>query len=139
MECANHSERDAAVRCRACGRSLCLECAVEFDGAFSCQGECESATRTLLEAAHRSERATKRVAGGAIALLCLIGAFACFGIATKDLWTTQRANMDEDGNFHVDPPVTMRVTRAQKVGYTAGGVFLLVGGVYGLVTVWRLK
>jgi hypothetical protein len=127
------------VNCRACGRPLCLECAVEVGGAFACQGECESAVRTLIEVAHRSERGTKRVAGGAMALLCLIGAFACFGIAAKDIWTTQRANLDEDGNFHVDPPITMRVTKAQKIGYSAGGAFLLVGGVYGLVSIWRLK
>lgn len=139
MECANQIEKDAVVKCRACGRLLCLECAVEVDGVFAWQGRCESAARAITEARQRSERKSKRVAGGAMALLCLIGAFACFGIAAKDIWTTQRANMDEDGNFHVNPPITMRVTKAQKIGYTVGGVFLLVGGVYGLAAISRLK
>lgn len=139
MECTNHTERAALVTCRSCGKPLCLECAVDFDGAFSCYGECETATCRLLEAVHRSERKTKRIAVGAMALLCLLGAFACFGIAAKDIWTTQRASMDEYGDFHVDPPITAKVTKTEKVGYVAGGVLLFVGGSYGLVATVRLK
>lgn len=139
MECSNHIEREAVGKCRACGRSLCVECAAEVGETFACQGRCELAVRAILQAEHRSERKTKFVAGTSMAILCLIGAFACFGIMAKDIWTTQRANMDEDGNFHVDPPITMRVTKAEKIGYLAGGVFLLAGGVYGLVVTLRLK
>ena len=139
MECANHIEKDAVANCRACGKALCVECAVEVGDTFACQGQCELAVRALIEAAHRSERKTKLVAGGSMSILCLLGAFACFGIMAKDIWTTQRANMDEDGNFHVDPPITMKVTKTEKIGYAAGGVFLLAGGVYGLVLTSRLK
>lgn len=139
MNCTNHSQRGAVVKCSACGRGLCLECAAELDGSFWCHGECESAARVLTEAARRSECKTKRVAGAAVAVLCLLGAFACFGIAGKDMWTTQRANLDEDGNFHVERPVTAQVTNTQKAGYAACGLFLFAGGLYGLGTIGRLK
>lgn len=139
MECANHSERGAVAKCSACGKGLCLECATELDGVFSCRGECESALRVLVDATRRSERKTKRVAGAAMSVLCLLGALACFGVASKDIWTTQRANMDEDGNFRLEQPVSAPVTTAQKTGYTACGLFFLAGGLYGLVATGRLK
>ena len=41
MRCYNHSDRDANGICRACGKGLCTECAVDLGFGLSCRGEHE--------------------------------------------------------------------------------------------------
>ena len=41
MRCYNHSDRDASGICKACGKGLCTECAVDLGFGLSCRGEHE--------------------------------------------------------------------------------------------------
>jgi D-arabinose 1-dehydrogenase-like Zn-dependent alcohol dehydrogenase len=41
MRCYNHSDRDASGICRACGKGLCTDCAVDLGFGLSCRGEHE--------------------------------------------------------------------------------------------------
>jgi hypothetical protein len=40
MKCYNHSEREAVVICRACGKAVCQECGLETENGFACQRNC---------------------------------------------------------------------------------------------------
>lgn len=46
MRCFNHPERDAVALCKACGKAVCPDCAIESQNGFACQQSC---TQTLIE------------------------------------------------------------------------------------------
>lgn len=41
MVCLNHPDREAVYKCAACGKPVCEECAVEYDGDVYCSAECQ--------------------------------------------------------------------------------------------------
>ena len=41
MRCYNHADHEASGICRACGKGLCNECAVDLGYGLSCRGEHE--------------------------------------------------------------------------------------------------
>ena len=40
MKCYNHSEKDSVAICRACGKAICHECALEYKDGIACQQSC---------------------------------------------------------------------------------------------------
>lgn len=48
-ECANHPERPAYAVCMSCRRTLCQECATQWDGIWHCV-QCLAAKRTSASA-----------------------------------------------------------------------------------------
>ena len=65
--CFNHTNREAAVRCPACGRMYCRECVSEHEGCFLC-APCLSAAATRESRPRRSPRALGVVLRLAVAL-----------------------------------------------------------------------
>jgi hypothetical protein len=46
VRCYSHSDREASGICRACGKGLCIDCAVDLGFALSCRGEHEQRVAT---------------------------------------------------------------------------------------------
>ncbi len=42
MKCFQHTSEDAVGICRACGKALCNQCAIDLDFALTCKGPCET-------------------------------------------------------------------------------------------------
>ena len=40
MKCYNHPARDGVAICKACGKAICHECALESEGGIACQQSC---------------------------------------------------------------------------------------------------
>lgn len=118
MKCFVHQATDAVGVCRACGRGLCAECAVDLPVGLTCAGKCEKvvedrAARESGTAVTPADRTARIVAaclllavGLSMAGMC-VGAFrgldpfflfaglvavvfTFFGIIFLILWTVQR-------------------------------------------------
>jgi hypothetical protein len=44
----HHHQRDAVGVCKACGKGLCSECAVDLGKGLACRDRCEADTRALI-------------------------------------------------------------------------------------------
>ncbi len=81
QRCANHIDREAAVRCPLCHKHFCRECITEHDGKRLCVN--------CLKGISGKRRTKKRVAGTAfeITVFCfaLILVFLCFGYLGRRL------------------------------------------------------
>lgn len=63
MKCYVHHAQDAVGICKACGKALCPECAVDLKFAISCKGPCEEKAtleNELLEKAKRTYAAHRK-------------------------------------------------------------------------------
>lgn len=106
----------------------------EVHGRFACRASCHHELSVRLRAEARSQAKTMAFVMATISLLALIGAIASFGMVFKENITTQNAWLDDNGNWHVGPQITRRISGLEKVCYGFGGVFLLGCGSYGLIT-----
>ena len=59
MRCFVHHDHEAIGICRACGKALCPDCAVDLGHAICCRGACEEETRKARALTIRSRELLK--------------------------------------------------------------------------------
>lgn len=47
MHCFTHHDQEAVGICRACGKGLCADCAVDLKHSISCRGACEQVAQEI--------------------------------------------------------------------------------------------
>jgi len=63
MKCYNHPEMDAVAICKACGKAICKECAVDVGKGIACKGECEEDVKNINELMKRNIKAYEGLKG----------------------------------------------------------------------------
>ena len=48
MRCFYHRDRDAVGECKACGKGVCAECAVDLGRGLACRDRCEDEAKALI-------------------------------------------------------------------------------------------
>lgn len=57
MDCFNHRSTAAVGTCKACGKGICHECAVDLGHGLSCKGEHEATVQSYHDMLNRNARA----------------------------------------------------------------------------------
>jgi len=89
MRCFNHSDRDASGICKACGKGLCTDCAVDLGHGLSCRGDHEeriaASERMMTRATRVQETAARsKFLGPAFFLFCG-GVMAYYGLERSEM------------------------------------------------------
>ena len=88
MRCFVHHDHEAIGICRACGKALCPDCAVDLGHAICCRGACEEETRKMRALTIRSRellKAQQRNRFFAPAYLIFFGILGVgFGLSQRD-------------------------------------------------------
>ena len=85
MFCFEHAQTGAVAVCRACGRGLCRECAVEVERFLVCRNRCEESARIL---ASMSWRTSKQQSLQLLVSLGVGSIMAIWGLFLDDLFVS---------------------------------------------------
>jgi hypothetical protein len=54
MRCFYHQDKEAVGTCKACGKGVCVECAVDLGKGLACRGLCEESARAIIQLVDRN-------------------------------------------------------------------------------------
>ena len=90
QHCYNHAQREAVVRCPACGRYFCRECVTEHDDRMLC-------SHCLAQVSGNGGRAGRRLIEGGLLFLQGLGGWLLLGYA---IYLMGRALLAIPHDFH---------------------------------------